>query len=70
MTSIVKEISNSIPYFEETQQIKKATVMIDVDDLSLFHRYEEECAKQKENDDLTREFLAEIKDISHSSPRK
>jgi hypothetical protein len=45
----------------EDSRLKQDTVLVDVDDESIAYAYEEEHIHQKNNEDLTSEFLSEVK---------
>lgn len=45
----------------EDSRLKQDTVLVDVDDESIAYAYEEEHIHQKNNEDLTSEFLTEVK---------
>lgn len=46
---------------EEEPRLKQKTILVDVDDESIFHSYEQAHVNQEENEDLTSNFFAQVK---------
>lgn len=51
-------------------QLKQETVLLEVDDESLFYAYEKDHVNQEESKDLTSDFLAEVKGKPYTLSRK
>lgn len=71
-TTLYDESNARIRYFtpEEVPQLTKKTVLIDVDDESLFQAYEKAHVRQSESKDLTSDFITEFKGKSYTLKRK
>ena len=55
---------------DEEPRLKQKTVLIDVDDESLFQAYEKAHVRQSESKDLTSDFITEFKGKSYTLKRK
>ncbi len=63
LTTLYDESNARIRYFtkEEDERLIEKTVLVDVDDESIIQEYENEHIYQEENEDLTSEFLSQVK---------
>lgn len=68
LTDFYNETNSRLKYFtpEEDIRLTEKTVLFDVDDTSNFEFYNRKYIQQKENEDLTKDFLNEVKDKSYS----
>ena len=64
LTSLYNEKNARVKYFtpKEEPQLTQNTVLIDVDDESIIHNYENKYINQEESEDLTFDFFKKFKD--------
>ena len=62
ITSFYNESNARVRYFtpDEVQGLSDKTLLMDADDESIYYAYETKYVNQKENEDLTSDFLAEV----------
>lgn len=72
MTSFYDESNARVRYFtpEEVPGLSKKTLLMDVDDESIYQAYETKYVNQKENDDLSGEFIKEFRKKPNTLRRK
>lgn len=71
LTTLYDESNARVRYFtpEEEPQLTQRIVLVDVDDESIIHAYENAHIHQEESEDLTSDFFTEVKGKSYTLKR-
>ena len=72
LTTLYDESNARVRYAtpEEDPSLKKRTVLVDLDDESIFYAYKNKYIHQEESEDLTKDFLTEVKGIPRTKNRQ
>ena len=72
LTTLYDESNARVRYAtpEEDPSLKKRTVLVDLDDESIFYAYKNKYIHQEESEDLTKDFLTEVMGIPRTKNRQ